>query len=216
MSLLSDFIQSPSYAHVIKAFYTDQDGLDSAQLATYNFRYRHDMYRSLGAWRWLGVYENRDLISDLVFDSKRRGLDFGGARGTIGHGADVCDLIPMDAYARKTKYKTLRSIPAGIYDYIWSSHTLEHIDNIDATLAEMLTKLKPGGVLVLHLPSWTCRRWQAGRTQEHKHTFCLAVDANRAAGCESLTAIDTLAAKYFDIKQSNYCGDNSIFLVLGV
>ena len=58
----------------------------------------------LGAWRWLGIYENKEIISKIVFLNKK-GIDFGGARGPISLKSMVCDRLSEDIFDRKIKYK---------------------------------------------------------------------------------------------------------------
>ena len=78
------------------------------------------------------------------------------------------------------------------------------------------------GRVFLHLPSYSCVRWRASvhaysdskGDSSHKHTFCLAKDRDKAKGLESVTEIDTLVEKHFEIACATMCGDNSIFIVL--
>lgn len=62
-------------------------------------------------------------------------------------------------------------IPAGSLDYIFSSHTLEHIDDWRATLVRWAALLKKGGRLFLYLPHPECCIWHLGAPgigEEHK------------------------------------------------
>ncbi len=60
---------------MIKKYYNSEiDGANSAELLTKNFKYRHfKKNRVLGAWRWLGVYEKRNLLQKYVFSDDLTG-----------------------------------------------------------------------------------------------------------------------------------------------
>jgi SAM-dependent methyltransferase len=182
-----------------------QDGLNSAQLKTNNYKYRHLNLAALGAWRWLGILEHKELVSDFVFDDKKVGLDFGGAMAPVSYCVEICD-----------KGDSLHDLEDNAYDYIFSSHTLEHLGDLEGTLEAFRRKVKPGGSVILNLPAYTCTRWRADKPGlfGHNYTFCLEADKENAEGCKSLIAIDTLASDYFKIKIAEMCGDNSIFLEL--
>ena len=47
----------------------------------------------------------------------------------------------------------LASIPSGIYDFLLSSHTLEHVANPLKALAEWRRVVRPGGLLVIVIPN---------------------------------------------------------------
>lgn len=58
----------------------------------------------------------------------------------------------------------------GVFDYVFSSHLLEHLERPKAALKEWLRVLKPGGFLVLYLPltGHYPDPGQPGANQEHK------------------------------------------------
>ena len=217
------FIESQAYAQMMLKYYGDRDGPMSAEHETKNFYYRHHVMNDiLGAWRWLGLYENRELLGRYVFDPSKRGLDFGGARGPISAFVDVCDRLDRDLFGRETKYHRIEETEDDSFDYIWSSHTLEHLDDVEHTMRGFKRKLREDGHLFLHVPSYTCARWRASvhsyadakGDSSHRHTFCLAVHKESAKGLDSLIEIDALAQKQFEMESAVMCGDNSIFLVL--
>ena len=61
----------------------------------------------------------------------------------------------------------------GLFDYIFSSHFLEHVEDPQAVLAEWWKKLKVGGVLILYLPHklYYPNCGQPGANPDHKHDF---------------------------------------------
>lgn len=223
--LTRDFLDSTGYNRLMTRYLEwGVDGLNSAELQTRNYRWRHvRQARVLGAWRWLGVYENSEFLVPLVFGGGQ-GLDFGGARGPISLDVPICDRLETDAFGRPVAYPDLKAVKNRSLDYIFSSHTLEHIPALDGTLQMFSRKLKPGGLLVLLLPAYTCTRWRAGThtyadekgASPHVHTFYLALDpsvppdlrADRAA-----VPIDVRVRTHFAVEQARLVGDNSIWIV---
>lgn len=49
-------------------------------------------------------------------------------------------------------------IPNGYFDFIMMAHVIEHLKNGDEVVAELLTKLKPGGYFYLEYPSMRSTR----------------------------------------------------------
>jgi len=62
-------------------------------------------------------------------------------------------------------------IPYPDWDYIFSSHCLEHLDNWVKALDYWHTKLKKGGVLFLYLPDHSQKYWRSWSNRKHKHQF---------------------------------------------
>lgn len=61
----------------------------------------------------------------------------------------------------------------GMFDYLFSSHFLEHVVDPEAVLREWWKKLKVGGVLILYLPhkAHYPNCGQPGANPDHKHDF---------------------------------------------
>jgi SAM-dependent methyltransferase len=217
-----EFVTSPAYAELMMRHYDDAvDGPDSAELRTPNFVYRHFRKRGvLGAWRWLGLYERRERVARYVFSPELTGLDVGGARGPISLSVDLCDRLPRDIFNRPVRYRDLDEVADDSLDYVWSSHTLEHIPDIDDFVARLSGKLKPGGMLMALVPAYTCRRWRSGvhayadegGDSSHLYTFALARDEG-AAGLPGYRAIDALIGEHLGVEEAEMVGDNSIFVV---
>jgi SAM-dependent methyltransferase len=221
-TLTRQFIESEDYTRMMmKGFDPEIDGANSAELRTRNFNHRHFKHnRVLGAWRWLGVYENRAVLTDYVFSKGLEGLDLGGARGPISLEVDICDRLEKDIFNRPVRYSNVSQIPEDLLDYVWSSHTLEHIEDLDAFIGSLSTKLKPGGKLITLVPAYTCTRWRAGRHEyadargasNHLYTFCLAKDTEKT-GLPGCVPIDELIGRHLRIDDATMAGDNSIFIV---
>lgn len=218
------FITSAAYPELMTRHFDSRvDGNDSAERMTENFRYRHfKRHRTLGAWRWLGALEYREVIAEAVFDESRRGLDLGGARGPISPLVVICDRLAKDVFGREVPFRGIDEIDDESLDYIWTSHTLEHIPELPRFLGELSAKLRPGGRLFAMVPAWTCTRWRAGvhdyadtgGASPHLYTFALAGDKEAGdAGLSRLIRFDTLVSEQLFVEEAAMTGDNSIFLM---
>lgn len=90
-----------------------------------------------------------------------RGLDVGASRWPLP-GAEPVDLtLGGDAMA----------LHDGQWDYIFSSHCLEHIPDAVGALAHWKTRIKPGGCLFLYLPHPDMTYWRPEHCRKHRHLF---------------------------------------------
>jgi len=220
--LTREYITSTAYSDLMMRHYDPSiDGPESAERLTSNFRFRHfEKNRILGAWRWLGALEHRDLIATSVFDEQLGGLDLGGARGPISPAVEICDRLERDVFGRRVRYREIAEIDDGTLDYIWTSHTLEHIPGLEAFLASLSAKLASGGQLFAMVPAWTCQRWRAGvhsyadsaGTSPHLYTFALEGD-DGASGMDPVVRIDSVIGRSLRVEAATMAGDNSIFVV---
>lgn len=85
----------------------------------------------------------------------------------------------------------LKDIADGKYDFVLSSHNLEHIANPVKALKEWQRVLKPGGYLLIVLPyyRWTFDRKRSPTTVKH-----MLEDYDRHAGEDDLTHVDEVCA----------------------
>ena len=77
-------------------------------------------------------------------------------------GAQPIDLLfddPWDAF----------NLPDELYDYIFSSHCLEHLNDWVGALDYWSTRLKKGGVLFLYLPHYAQTYWRPWNNRKHIH-----------------------------------------------
>ncbi|KKL79895.1 hypothetical protein LCGC14_2010250 [marine sediment metagenome] len=83
---------------------------------------------------------------------KGDGIDFGAGAWCLP------GAIPVD----QSTYFGIEDFDPESLDYVYSSHCLEHIRAWKATLEELVSKLKPTGIIFLYLPHeispWTCFR----------------------------------------------------------
>ena len=63
------------------------------------------------------------------------------------------------------------NLPDGTYDYIFSSHCLEHLHDPVKALLHWKTRIKPGGVLFLYLPHPEMVYWRPTRNRKHLHSW---------------------------------------------
>lgn len=183
--------------------------LHDAEKRTASWRMRHspEEIKRSGAWRWLGIRRHSHHIMDLVLG--KRVIDFGGADGPLGIGSIIVDP--------KAEHKTLDDVP-GQVDVIFTSHTLEHLCDLRGALNAMVSKLVPGGVMIVHVPAWTCKRWRSGNYDNpnqdsvHRRTFCLLKD-DVDNTCEGSVVIDLLLREWFHLFVAEHCGDDSLLLI---
>jgi SAM-dependent methyltransferase len=62
-------------------------------------------------------------------------------------------------------------LPPGSFDYVFSSHCLEHLANPVAALEHWRSRLKPGGVLFLYLPHPDMQYWRPQNCRKHLHAW---------------------------------------------
>lgn len=95
---------------------------------------------------------------------KGNGLDIGGFGSQCFPNAKLIDIQindKWDAY----------NLPNKKYDYIFSSHTLEHLSNYVSALTYWKNHLKKDGVLFLYLPHPDMEYWLPQNNQKHLHKF---------------------------------------------
>lgn len=87
---------------------------------------------------------------------------------------------PIDA----TRGGDAMALPEGLWDYVFSSHCLEHLPDHIAALEHWKSRIRPGGVLFLYLPHPDMRYWRPESCRKHRHLFYPAdmADALRALG----------------------------------
>ena len=136
------------------------------------------------------------------------GIDFGGFMGPIYGRSLVVDRSPHHAGLRKLKGLQPQSI-----DYVFSSHTLEHVDDPLQTLVDMHTLLRNYGKIILIIPCWTNHRWRKKHTRSHKTTFCLEGDEFANVEKEIFTPIEPMVKEAkFTIIKCEYTWENAIFV----
>ena len=95
------------------------------------------------------------------FFCRGRGLDIGGGKWPLA-GTDSIDYLTGGNACR---------LPIGDWDYLFSSHCLEHLADPIEALEHWLARLRSGGVLVLYLPHPEMKYWQPQHCRKHLHTW---------------------------------------------
>lgn len=90
-----------------------------------------------------------------------RGLDVGASRWPLP------GAIPIDLASGGDAM----NLPEGPFDFIFSSHMLEHAVNHVAALEHWKTRLKRGGVLYLNLPHPDMKYWRPTFCRRHLSLF---------------------------------------------
>lgn len=149
-----------------------------------------DDFQRIGAWRWEGIHDNKELVISHIFDQNQVGIDFGGYMGPIGGFTKIIDPA-IDTW--------LDDIEDNSLDYVFTSHCLEHIKTIKAQVRMMYEKIKNGGKLIILVPSYKKEVWRAYYAPDHIHTFMLVGDSlqhyhspSDAKYKEDLLEIDTI------------------------
>lgn len=211
------FLSSKAYDQLMTSYYNKEEAGNEAELKNENFLHRHMNYlKILGCWRWMGLYEYKDKIMSTVYQGK--GIDFGGAAGPVTKDSTIVDFSTEDIFKRPVHIRSLTDIDFKA-DYIFTSHTLEHIPDLDVIFNQMNDVIKRDGQLIIHLPAYSCVRWRNGlhtnrKFNDHAWTFYLSNDEEEVKNLNlpNTMAIDTKVSKYFNIQNANYCGDNSIMI----
>ena len=91
---------------------------------------------------------------------KGRGVDVGAGRWPLAIAREVENCADENAYRIREPDESL--------DFVFSSHTLEHLEHPWDAIHEWIRVLKPGGVLFLYLPHPACEMWRPERLRFHK------------------------------------------------
>lgn len=88
-----------------------------------------------------------------------RGLDVGAGHWPLEGARAIEDGVDENAY--------LLNEPDSSLDYLFSSHTLEHLERPWEAITEWTRVLRPGGILFLYLPHPACDMWKAQHLRFH-------------------------------------------------
>lgn len=92
------------------------------------------------------------------------GLDVGGTQECHFPGARIVNSELCDGY-------DAYHLPDGTFDFIFSSHTLEHLVRPFNALEEWISRIKPGGCLFLYLPHPDMSYWHPRYCLKHINSF---------------------------------------------
>lgn len=103
-------------------------------------------YLTVGGASYVAIYEAKKYLSG-------EGLDIGAGYWPYPN------ALPIDPYCWPNN-PSIDEIPLNSQDYIFSSHTLEHISDWNQELRKWTALLKKDGVLFLYLPHPKCGLWR--------------------------------------------------------
>jgi len=93
------------------------------------------------------------------------GLDIGGTEESHFPGTQIINLKVDDEFHAM-------NLPKKKYDFIFSSHTLEHVSGSEIEVLKYWKEhLKTNGFLFLYLPHYDMEYWRPQNNKKHKHTF---------------------------------------------
>lgn len=105
--------------------------------------------------------------------TRGRGLDIGcGMWKPFNHFIGV-DTVPAPGVNLTSHCLYLDFLASGEYDFVFSSHLLEHLEDTQGALKHWWRLLHPGGFLILYLPhkDYYPNIGQPGANPDHKHDF---------------------------------------------
>jgi SAM-dependent methyltransferase len=131
-----------------------------------------------------------------------RGLDIGYGGDLLAENCRGWDIEDGDA-------QTLEGLKDREFDFVYSSHTLEHVDNVESTLRNWYRVLKPGGYLILYLPDrnlFEKKRTLPSRWNEtHRHFFLL--DRDELPDTVGVIPLIERALSGYQILQARVCDE---------
>ena len=95
---------------------------------------------------------------------KGNGLDIGGFGDWVFPGAKAINIVNDDEW-------NAYNIPDEKYDYIFSSHTLEHLEDYVKAILYWKSHLTEDGVLFLYIPHPDMEYWLPQNDRKHLHFF---------------------------------------------
>lgn len=123
----------------------------------------------------------RALDSNPVYSGKAfvgKGLDVGCGDDmiTIAQYPNATEIVGYDHILGNTDAQTLDEIFDNSFDFIHSSHCLEHCSNPKEALLNWIRVVKPGGFIVICVPDellYEQGRWPSMFNHDHKVSFTL-------------------------------------------
>lgn len=131
------------------------------------FHYYRDLLatghkRMPGGWEWKGKYYPDYLtVGGACYGAFRTAAKWCKGDGIdIGSGGwPLPGSKPIDPSWYPNGLK-LEMVAPNSQDYVFTSHTLEHIKDWQVAIADFVSKIKPGGILFIYLPHPECGLWR--------------------------------------------------------
>lgn len=120
-------------------------------------------------------------FNDGLFHSRYfvgQGIDVGGAPDPLGQYVGVFPLIRSVRTWDKQDgdAQHLQDVPDDSYDFLASSHCLEHMHDVSETFGNWIRVVKAGGFLIITVPDedlYEMGRWPSRFNSDHKWTFTI-------------------------------------------
>lgn len=101
-----------------------------------------------------------------------------------------------------SRYHAMK-LPDGEYDYILSSHMLEHyVGRFQDAIEYWLTKVKESGIVFLYLPNCDYQKYWAWGNKKHMHYLNPKI---MKEFCETLNVKKHIVTDGYDLNGSFYC-----------
>ncbi len=100
---------------------------------------------------------------------KGRGVDVGCKYRHWAFPFSIPIDLEFNEYDEENHLLHALNLPSGQFDYIFSSHCIEHIDDWVEVLDYWKTKLVNNGVLFLYLPDYSQIYWRCWNNRKHIH-----------------------------------------------
>lgn len=141
--------------------------------------------RRQGDWR----YANRWLVG--------RGIDVGCGPDPL-KAADwplMTEIVPYDVVYGHLDGKFLSEIENESFNFVHSSHCLEHLTHPQVAIHNWLRVLKPGGFIICTVPDeylYELGRWPSRFNPDHKASFSLRHDPVLASSTNLVTLLNKM------------------------
>lgn len=112
-----------------------------------------------------------------------RGIDIGCGPDPVTETCDTWDLSQGDA-------QEMKGAQAESYDWVWSSHCIEHLRNPQVALHRWWSLVKPGGYLIILAPEFTSYEhsiWPSIFNPDHKAAFVTSQDGSTGPAVYNFT-----------------------------
>ena len=109
-----------------------------------------------------------------------RGIDIGCGNDILKTDQFKLNILPYDRRYQSGNATFMKGLPSRSFNYVHSSHCLEHIQDLKTCIKNWWRLLKPGGYLLLLLPERDLyekkKKLPSKWNQGHKHFFLLERD----------------------------------------
>lgn len=120
------------------------------------------------------AYDKRLANGDFVNFLHGEGIDVGAGADCLQTPAKGDRIFNWDL--KDGDGQKLDSIDDETFDFQFSSHTLEHVVDVDDALKNWIRVVKPGGFIYCVIPDWHYyekEKWPSQYNGDHKSTFSL-------------------------------------------